>query len=117
MSLLNTLCYRCASSMSELCDCDANLFHPDLTLQECLTNAAAVNVKYFVVPGSTMQDSMQSLSLAREMPNIISTAGVHPYHVRNHSLEIKEELLRLLSTTECACVVRYMLLLYIINFG
>ena len=98
--------------MSQLCDCDANLFHSDLSLLECIQSAAAVNVKWFVVPGSTMEDSIQALSLAREMPNVIASAGIHPYHVTKHTLDIKTTLLDLLSSNECSSVVLSCLFVY-----
>ena len=79
------------SKVGCLVDFDANLLHKDLCqdLEHHVRQAQSFsNVHWFVVPGSTLNDSIESLLLARsgsqtgvlQGAHVIATAGVHPYH-------------------------------------
>lgn len=68
-------------------DFDANLLHADLVTDSArlIGDAKAQNVQMFVVPGSTLEDSVGSLELSKLDANILSTCGVHPYHAESNA--------------------------------
>jgi hypothetical protein len=60
-----------------LCDFDCNLLHKDIIGdKDRLTIAAKeVGISYFVVPGSTLEESQSILSLTSDEVVLIATAG------------------------------------------
>jgi hypothetical protein len=60
-----------------LCDFDCNLLHKDIIGdKDRLTIAAKeVGISYFVVPGSTLEESQSILSLTSNEVVLIATAG------------------------------------------
>jgi TatD DNase family protein len=74
---------KAEGNTSYLVDFDANLLHKDVDIQSAITTALANNVKGFVVPGSTLQDSSDALELSAGNRHIIAaTVGVHPYNTQ-----------------------------------
>ncbi|CAM9529167.1 unnamed protein product, partial [Phaeothamnion confervicola] len=68
----------------DLVDVDANLLHEALRADAPahIEAAAAVGVRHFVVPGSTLEDSVGAIALAEKYPAVVfPTVGVHPYNV------------------------------------
>ena len=94
----------------KIIDIDANFCHPDLCgqMQYHLDNAVKRNVAVFVVPGSTLADSVKSIELARSDPSLfISTAGVHPYNTESipYTETSKQELESLFDVPEESTVL------------
>jgi TatD DNase family protein len=91
-------------SSSPLVDFDANLLHADLReiKDSLMEKAKEMGVQYFVVPGSTLEDSTQVLEFCKERGSeIVATAGVHPYHVMEEACNDDSlEKLRLLTENE-----------------
>jgi TatD DNase family protein len=76
-----------------LFDFDCNLTHPDLEeeAKELIEHAKQVGIQQMLVPGATLVDSRQSISLCEQYPNVLfPTAGVHPYHA--HLSPTEEEI-------------------------
>lgn len=91
-------CYRVAycgfekirakmSTHRQFVDFDANLLHVDLRAdhQRLMIQADSVGVKVFVVPGSTLSDSRECLTLSSSHKNVLVTCGVHPYHAESNA--------------------------------
>lgn len=91
-----------------LCDFDFNIFHDEFinNKDDIMIDAVDNGVGYFVVPGVTIDDSLKSLSLSITNPMILSTAGIHPYHV--NEIVCNEESINTLSNlvnrNECLAV-------------
>jgi hypothetical protein len=99
-----------------LCDFDCNFLHLDLDLTYHLTTALTHNVKWFVIPASDLNESIQLSKLKKEIPNIIGiTSGVHPYRTQDVQLDLKSlsELESLIRSDEyCAVVCSFLHLLH-----
>lgn len=98
-----------ASRPTTLLDFDANFLHKDLRLDflRHFETARAHNVAQFCVPGSTLADSSEALSLSKSHPSVIfATCGVHPYQTENIPLTPRTlaELDGLVSDEACAAV-------------
>lgn len=73
-------------------DFDANLLNDQLIqeMDRLMQSAQELNVVFFVIPGSSMEDSAASLEWSKRLPNtIISTCGIHPYNA--DKIECTEE--------------------------
>lgn len=71
--------------VGKMIDADANLLHPDLfsSLSYHVDNAMKRNVAMFVIPGSTLADTVGAVELMRSDPRrYVATAGVHPYNTQ-----------------------------------
>eukprot|EP00514_Thraustochytrium_sp_LLF1b_P006401 CAMPEP_0184540206 /NCGR_PEP_ID=MMETSP0198_2-20121128/18528_1 /TAXON_ID=1112570 /ORGANISM="Thraustochytrium sp., Strain LLF1b" /LENGTH=327 /DNA_ID=CAMNT_0026933757 /DNA_START=804 /DNA_END=1787 /DNA_ORIENTATION=+ len=74
------------SALQGLFDVDCNLCHPALKdmSTELLDTAAEAGVCSWLVPGSCLEDSFESIQLAEKYSggfDLYSTMGVHPYNV------------------------------------
>jgi Tat protein secretion system quality control protein TatD with DNase activity len=91
-----------------LCDFDANLLHKDLIAEESMRMAKTVGVKWFVVPGSSLTDSLAALNLSQSNSDVIAaTAGIHPFNTSTvpHNNSTIEELENLVQHPFCRSVV------------
>ena len=94
--------------LGKIIDIDANLLHPDLinNFQYHVDNSLKRDIEMFVVPGSTLDDSMKSIELSQTNPSrFIATAGIHPYNTESipYSQETQqalENLIQIASTSE-----------------
>lgn len=71
----------------EFCDFDANFFHEVWSTTDhaaLIENAEKHGVKLFVVPGVTIEVSLQSLEWSKRDSRIVSTAGIHPYYANEY---------------------------------
>lgn len=91
-----------------LIDFDANLLHKDLwpDAERIVQQAQSVGVKKFVVPGSSLKDSVLALELARTRSDVISSAGIHPFHVAldAYNDENLAKLQELTNLPECSAI-------------
>jgi TatD DNase family protein len=86
-----------STPLNKLLDFDANLFHKDVDFLSATQRAQENGVAHFVVPGSTLMDSLQAIEAAEKESCIVAaTAGVHPYNTE--STPLNEENLQLLRT-------------------
>ena len=91
----------------KLVDFDANLFHKDIDMDDAVRIAQANDVQYFVVPGSTLTDSVQAIDAAAKLDYVVAaTAGVHPYNAETVVLnrDNVNALRELLSSKYCSAV-------------
>lgn len=99
---------RSFASRMILTDFDANLLHTDLVADRLrlVEGARKQNVKVFVVPGSTIADSIDSMALSKSDNSVLSTCGVHPYHTEKVECteENKQILENLVKDEKCLCV-------------
>jgi TatD DNase family protein len=68
--------------LPEMMDMDCNFTHKDLasSVVELISEAKAVGVTSFFVPGSSLEDSRAAVALASAFPSVcFASAGVHPY--------------------------------------
>jgi TatD DNase family protein len=74
-------------------------------MEEHILNAEKRGVKQFFVPGSTIEDSAESIELSKKYPTkIYGSAGIHPYHASLASIDMMDKLERLASDPFALCV-------------
>ncbi len=87
--------------MSTLVDIGANLTHDtfDEDRQDVLQRARDAGVTQFIVTGTSIDGSEKALQLAREHDGLFATAGIHPHHADETTIEAMNRL-EALSTDE-----------------
>lgn len=91
----------------DLVDIGANLTHDsfDADREDVIDRAAASGVRRMIVTGSTAESSREAARLAETRPGqLYATAGVHPHHADEYTLEVNETLLRLLGQDSVVAV-------------
>ncbi|MCE3046715.1 TatD family hydrolase [Helicobacter kayseriensis] len=67
------------------CHLDSEVFATDLDL--VLSEAQAVGVDHFIIPGADPQDGSRAIELAQRYQNVFFASGVHPYHLDTFDLD------------------------------
>jgi TatD DNase family protein len=83
-----------------LIDIGANLTHASFAddRDEVISRAGENGVKQMVLTGASEEGSHKALALAKTRPGILfSTAGVHPHHASEYSVDVDRKLRELLS--------------------
>ena len=91
----------------ELVDIGANLTHDsfDADRDEVIENARLAGVTRMVLTGSTAENSLQAVELARRYPSrLYATAGVHPHHADHYTSDTTSALAALLDLDEVVAV-------------
>ena len=86
--------------MPALIDIGANLAHDsfDRDREEVIERARAAGVAAMIVTGSSIDDSVRALELARRWPGCLrATAGVHPHQASGFQAEQRPRLVSLLA--------------------
>ena len=80
--------------MSTLVDIGANLTHDtfDEDRQDVLQRARDAGVTQVIVTGTSIDGSEKALQLAREHDGLFATAGIHPHHADETSIEAMNRL-------------------------
>jgi TatD DNase family protein len=91
----------------DLVDIGANLTHDsfDADRDDVIENARLAGVTRMILTGSTAENSLQAVELARRYPSrLYATAGVHPHHADHFTVETASALASLLEHEEVVAV-------------
>lgn len=77
-------------------------FSPDR--EECLAALPAMGIGLVLVPGCTLQSSLDSVALAERYPHVYAAAGWHPEDLDTFSDEALRQTLALCSHPKCVAV-------------
>ena len=91
----------------ELVDIGANLTHDsfDDDRDEVIENARLAGVSRMILTGSTAENSLQAVELARRYPSrLYATAGVHPHHADHYTAATTDAIASLLDYEEVVAV-------------
>lgn len=61
------------------------IFYPG-DIEKALTNAQKHGVSHFVLPGTTPEDSLKAIEIAKKNQQVYACAGIHPSHVHEVDL-------------------------------
>ena len=78
-----------------LVDSHTHLLRLDVEPQDALREAAEVGVGAVVNVGTGVEDSQQGAELAAVLPNVYSTAGIHPHNAGTYTAADLEALAEL----------------------
>jgi TatD DNase family protein len=81
-----------------LVDSHAHLLRLDVEPEDALTEAAEVGVGAVVNVGTDVEDSRRGAELAALLPNVYSTAGIHPHNAGTYTAADLEALAELLES-------------------
>ena len=93
--------------MTDLVDIGANLTHEsfDRDREEVLAQARDAGVRRMIVTGTSVNESVRALELARAWPGVLfSTAGVHPHNAAAFDEHSADALNNLLAQNEAVAV-------------
>ncbi|MCF6263995.1 MAG: TatD family hydrolase [Xanthomonadales bacterium] len=91
----------------DLVDIGCNLTHDsfDKDREQVIRHATEAGVSQMVVTGGTAAGSTAALELAKQYPNhLFATAGVHPHHAADYTIETDQLLRQLLLEPEVVAV-------------
>ncbi len=87
----------------DLVDIGINLAHDsyDRDREQVIERARAAGVNHLIVTGSTLESTRQAIELSRAHPAVIrATAGIHPHHAAQFSVDQRPELHDLMRADE-----------------